>query len=59
MESMPNIEATLVNLTHLQRTKTFVSSKQLKFDENTYVSAHLVSFSSSRNTYNTFYHTER
>lgn len=48
-----------VNLTHLQKTITLESTKKLAYDENTYISAHLVGFSSSKNTYNTFYHTWR
>ena len=59
MESMPNMEIAQINLTHTQRTQTFDSSKHLAYDENTYLSAHLTGFSSSKLTYRTYYHTSK
>lgn len=56
MQSMPNLETTFLNLTYETPQKIFNSKKNLFFDEDTYVSAHLVGFSSSNFTKDNFFY---
>lgn len=55
MESMPNIEVVFFNLTSKRPSVVYTSTKQLKFDEDTYVSALLLGFSSSNFTKDNYF----
>lgn len=50
MEEMPNIELVAINLTIDKVVNTFVSKKDLAFDSDVSVTAHLLGFSSSNVT---------
>lgn len=59
MQDMPNIEFVTINLTMNKEVKSFPSKKNLIYDTDIAVSAHLKGFSSSKLTNNIFFYAKK